>query len=574
MNRVLIFILIIVFISIGLFRVVAQSTPVYNPTTGNYYDVILGSFDWNIALADAQTRSYQSCPGHLATITSAEENNFIVTNLNPPDYSWLGGFQSTSALDPASDWQWVTGEPFIYTNWTAGEPNDLENPSGSQVDPFPGFEDGDENVLHYYSPANEWNDAAYYCCGWNYVIEYDCPLVVPLPVFDSLPNPTNIITLAGTYGSTATASLIISNTGDTGSTLDVIEVGTLNNFSISTLPTALTPADGTFSVTVSCAIPQVSETLTLQTNETGNPTYTYTLQCVEAGTTLSINNVSVLEVAGQITFTLSLSAALGIDLTVDITSTDGSATVADNDYNAIPANTQVTIPAGTTRATYSIPINDDFIVESNETFTVNIFYASGASPLITNGTGIATIIDDDVPPPPTPTPPQTAQNQLPEQQSQIAVFDPAISKIGFLQPGQVGVTGEQVEWIVTVSNISNVVGQNIIVSDTLVDTLRIDSVNAPNGVISINGQTVTVSYALLNAGESVGFSIFTTVLQGVEVQNTACISAINLAASECATGNIIMRLPQTGENPFWRKILLLLIAPIAAISIKRRKSRI
>ncbi len=61
---------------------------------------------------------------HLATLTSAAENAFIVTNLssalgtsNTYGY-WFGLFGND-----ASTYQWVTGEPFSFTNWNAGEPN-------------------------------------------------------------------------------------------------------------------------------------------------------------------------------------------------------------------------------------------------------------------------------------------------------------------------------------------------------------------------------------------------------------------------------------------------------------------
>ena len=153
------------------------------------------------------------------------------------------------------------------------------------------------------------------------------------------------------------------------------------------------------------------------------------------------------------------------------------------------------------------------------------------------------------------------------------MFDPAISKIGFLLPGQVGLTGEQVEWVVTVSNISSVIGQNITVTDTLVAALEITSVNAPNAIVSINGQTVTVTYPVLNVGETRQFSIITTVLDGVEVNNTACVSVANQTILECSTSAVIASLPQTGENPFWRNgFWLLLIVPIAGIALIRRKS--
>jgi uncharacterized repeat protein (TIGR01451 family) len=153
----------------------------------------------------------------------------------------------------------------------------------------------------------------------------------------------------------------------------------------------------------------------------------------------------------------------------------------------------------------------------------------------------------------------------------IEVFDPAISKIGFLLPGQVGVTSERLEWIVTVSNAGNISGQNVVVTDTLVTALRVDSVDAPGAAVSINGQTVTVTYPVLNPGETRQFSIFTTVLAGVEVSNTACVAASNQATIECAEGNAIAQLPHTGETPYWRQWLWLLLLPFAGILFVRRK---
>ena len=131
----------------------------------------------------------------------------------------------------------------------------------------------------------------------------------------------------------------------------------------------------------------------------------------------------------------------------------------------------------------------------------------------------------------------------------ISVFDPAISKFGVLLPGQTGAQGEKLEWIVTVSNVSSVAGQNVTITDQLNAALQIDSVDAPNASVSITGQTVSVTYATLNPGETVQFSIFTTVLDGATVDNTACVTADNQSAEECATALPVGSLPNTGEAP-------------------------
>ncbi len=132
-------------------------------------------------------------------------------------------------------------------------------------------------------------------------------------------------------------------------------------------------------------------------------------------------------------------------------------------------------------------------------------------------------------------------------QPAFGLFDPAISKIGFLLPGQVGVTGEKIEWVVTVSNIGTAAGNNVVVTDTLVNALQIDSVDAPGATVDINGQRVTVTYATINPGEIVQFSIWTTVLEGATVVNTACVFGGNGEA--CATALPIRSLPSTGEVP-------------------------
>ena len=73
--------------------------------------------------------------GHLVTITSAAENQFVYNLVAGDDRywtveptkngegPWLGGYQPSGSPEPAGGWTWVTGEPFSYTNWHAGEPN-------------------------------------------------------------------------------------------------------------------------------------------------------------------------------------------------------------------------------------------------------------------------------------------------------------------------------------------------------------------------------------------------------------------------------------------------------------------
>ena len=64
---------------------------------------------------------------HLATLTSASENAFVVSliaaGLPGRSHFWLGGTDATVE----GTWTWVTGEAFSYANWGAGEPNNSGN---------------------------------------------------------------------------------------------------------------------------------------------------------------------------------------------------------------------------------------------------------------------------------------------------------------------------------------------------------------------------------------------------------------------------------------------------------------
>ena len=92
--------------------------------------------------------------GHLATITSAAENQLLLGLTEPQNPgSWQGGpyIGGTCEGVPWGQWYWITGESFSYTNWKSGEPN-----SG-----------GGDQYLHFWT----WQDL-----GWNDSI--DCGTVM------------------------------------------------------------------------------------------------------------------------------------------------------------------------------------------------------------------------------------------------------------------------------------------------------------------------------------------------------------------------------------------------------------
>jgi hypothetical protein len=115
--------------------------------SGNYFQYVSDSTaTWLIAQAGAV-----SAGGFLATINSADENAFIL-GLTGGQTAWLGGSdQESSNPDHATNWYWVSGpdagQPFTYTNWHQGEPNDIDHP------PY----DIGEHFLQFRSDGT-WND--------------------------------------------------------------------------------------------------------------------------------------------------------------------------------------------------------------------------------------------------------------------------------------------------------------------------------------------------------------------------------------------------------------------------------
>jgi hypothetical protein len=152
---------LVLFVLFGAARGVRAGSPLYNPANGHWYQEIAaeGGINWADARAAAETLTHEGLPGHLATVTSAEESQFIAANLGTAlaDHYRLGGFQPDGSPEPDGNWQWVTGEPWGYTNWNGGEPNNLLER---------------ENSLALWGNG-KWNDALSTDFLNGYVVEYE-----------------------------------------------------------------------------------------------------------------------------------------------------------------------------------------------------------------------------------------------------------------------------------------------------------------------------------------------------------------------------------------------------------------
>lgn len=83
----------------------------------------------------ARDRAYER-GGYLCTITNAAESSFVTAyialHMNPgnPNAFWIGGRQDYPWNGPSNGWNWYgsyANEPWSFTNWAPGEPNDATN---------------------------------------------------------------------------------------------------------------------------------------------------------------------------------------------------------------------------------------------------------------------------------------------------------------------------------------------------------------------------------------------------------------------------------------------------------------
>ena len=130
----------------------------YTPTTiaefnGHTYALYLGmSIPWE------EAREYCiSQGGHLATVTSQEEHDFVSTMDDGMVHEvWIGGYRDSSFV-----WYWVTDEEWDYTNWQDGEPNNSSNVVGNEycvaLWPDQWNDLNSENIYEQYGFICEWD---------------------------------------------------------------------------------------------------------------------------------------------------------------------------------------------------------------------------------------------------------------------------------------------------------------------------------------------------------------------------------------------------------------------------------
>lgn len=156
------------------------SPPIVNPSNLHTY-YLLDASDWTVAETEAV-----GLGGHLTTIRSQVENDWVYGTFGQDRNLWIGLYQPSGSPEPDGGWVWINGEPVQYLNWDVPEPNNA----------------GDENFVTIWGNLEDIaGDPEYRHAGrWNDLSDGVFPIFhVPFGVVEVVPEPSTL-TLCSLFG--------------------------------------------------------------------------------------------------------------------------------------------------------------------------------------------------------------------------------------------------------------------------------------------------------------------------------------------------------------------------------------
>lgn len=163
---------------------------------GHIYEYVGTSVGFEAARTAASARGVPDATGHLATIQDAEENAFLRQLAFPGSTkgnAWIGLSQPPGSTEPDGDFQWVTGEPLVYTNWSGSEPNDAG---------------GNEDAAAMYD-GGVWNDLDLGYGPSGYLVEYETSSALHSAATKLTLTSATTLSVQGVVAGTATGTAAI-----------------------------------------------------------------------------------------------------------------------------------------------------------------------------------------------------------------------------------------------------------------------------------------------------------------------------------------------------------------------------
>ena len=217
----------------------------------------------------------ESLGGHLATITSASENQAIyeivsegfdpnssyltlgtATDGGGSVYVWLGA----DDIETEGDWNWHTGESFsTYTNWGSVEPDNFNGNQDALGMALEGWPYGSGGA---YGKGSEWNDIKA-DNQLTFVVEFESgsnnpPVITSGSTFTAAENQTSVGTVTATDEDGDNLTFTLSGTDASSLSINSSGVITFN-----TAPDYETKTSYSVTVTVSDGTDSVSQAITI-----------------------------------------------------------------------------------------------------------------------------------------------------------------------------------------------------------------------------------------------------------------------------------------------------------------------
>ncbi len=237
------------------------------------------------------------------------------------------------------------------------------------------------------------------------VIDDDKPTVSLSLSSSSISENGGVATVTATLDEAATVATTVTVAAAAGADTDASDF-TLSSANTLTIAAGNTTSTGTVTITgVNNALNEPDKSVTVSGTVSHDgvapPTAkTLTITDDDPAPMLSINSPSVTEGnsgSKNLTFTATLSAASGRQVTVDYADAGIGTATSGTDYTAITAGT-LTFAAGTTSQTFNVSVTGDVLDEADETVKVRMKDPVNAAVSTTAGTGTGTITDDDATP--------------------------------------------------------------------------------------------------------------------------------------------------------------------------------
>ena len=323
-----------------------------------------------------------------ATLSAASGKQVMV--------NWAEGTGGTATS--GTDYTAITGGTLTFAAGTTSQTFNVSVTGDTDVEP-------NETVVVTLSSPTNATISATAGSATGTITDDDKPTVSLSLSPSSISENGGVATVTATLDGAVTVATTVTVAAAAGTDTDSNDF-TLSSANTLTIAAGDTTSTGTVTITaVNNALDEPNKSVTVSGAVSHNgvvtpASKTLTITDDDPAPMLSIDSPSVTEGdsgSKNLTFTATLSAASGREVTVDYADAGTGAATSGTDYTAITAGT-LTFAAGTISQTFNVAVTGDVLDEADETVKVRLKDPVNAAVSTTAGTGTGTITDNDATP--------------------------------------------------------------------------------------------------------------------------------------------------------------------------------